>query len=338
MSLKKISEMSGVSIATVSRILNDPEYRGNNAETTEKVRRLAREMKYQPNDFAKNLRKSGEQKQPVVDILITRHSTEKEDPFFEELFKAVEVEIHRQNCVVGDVLNAAVFRENIKKKNTGRVKNDAVIVLGKCPEDIVTPLTREYGSAVAVDRNPMEYRMDEVTCSGAAAAKMAVEYLIELGHKKIGYIGDCSMEARYAGFYETLSNHRISLNYNYVISTSQTRAEGREAFARMNGMSEPPTAILCANDVTALGVIEAMKMANGRKRTGVYTPSIIAIDDIAEASEVKPMLTTIRIPKRDMAHLAVMLLRDRLDKGHEEVVRIELPCHLMARESTTYHI
>ena len=167
---------------------------------------------------------------------------------------------------------------------------------------------------------------------------MAVEYLLELGHKKIAYIGDCNMEARYTGYYECLLNRKIPMTYDYVVPTSQTREEGYRAFEKIAALDKPPTAVFCANDITALGFLQAMKEKNGRKKKDVYRPAVIAIDDIEEASRVTPMLTTVQIPKEDMAHLAVLTLRDRLQGGHRECLRLELPCHLMVRESSGMHV
>ena len=141
------------------------------------------------------------------------------------------------------------------------------------------------------------------------------------------------MEMRYTGYYECLLSYKLPLTYDYVVSTSQTREEGYRAFDRLAGLSEPPTAVFCANDVTALGFLQAMKDRNGRRRRDVYRPAVVSIDDIEEASRITPMLTTVHIPKEDMAHLAILTLRDRLEGGHRECLRLELPCHLMVRES-----
>ena len=95
-----------------------------------------------------------------------------------------------------------------------------------------------------------------------------------------------------------------------------------------------PTAIFCANDCTAIGALKALKQ---NKKRG-YLPSIISIDNINDSQNTIPMLTTIDIPKKEMGHLAVMLLLDRKNGNRGENVRIELPCRLIERESCTYNI
>ena len=95
---------------------------------------------------------------------------------------------------------------------------------------------------------------------------------------------------------------------------------------------ERPTAVFCANDSTALGVLDALKT----KRKKNWLPSIISIDNIREAETTTPMLTTIDIPRREMAHHAVALLLDRMDGGHRENVRLEMQGRLIVRDSCSY--
>ena len=92
-----------------------------------------------------------------------------------------------------------------------------------------------------------------------------------------------------------------------------------------------PSAIFCANDATAIGVLKDLKQ---HKKRG-YMPSVISIDNIAASEKTSPMLTTINIPKKEMAHLALNLLLDRKENGHSEIIRLELPCRLVERESCT---
>lgn len=181
-------------------------------------------------------------------------------------------------------------------------------------------------------RNPSNYFYDEVICSGEAAAKMAVERLITLGHKKIAYIGDCTYESRYVGYYQTLLTHHIPFDYRHVHPSSQTEEEGARIMNDILKEEDPPTAIFCANDCTALGVLRSLNKCRRKN----YLPSVIAIDNIRKSAKTSPMLTTIDIPKQELAHFALLLLLDQQKKAHKECVRIELPCRLIERESCTY--
>lgn len=212
-----------------------------------------------------------------------------------------------------------------------RKPNTGLLILGKCPPELVPIVKKRYSFLVGIDRNPTEYEFDEVVCNGQAAAELAVEHLIRLGHENIAYIGDCTYETRYIGYYQALINHKISLNYENIYPTDQTQEQGFHTMTALLSSSRRPTAIFCANDSTALGVLDALKR---HKKKG-YFPSIISIDNINDSQKTVPMLTTIDIPKKEMGHLALMLLLDRKNGGHHENVRLELPCRLIERDSCT---
>ncbi len=340
MSLKKIAQMTGASVSTVSRVLNDPDYHCRDQEMTQRIRQAARELSYTPNLNARQLKlgRGGdrENRQYIIDILLARIHSFEEDPFFAEIYCCIQTECYRQNCIPGQVLRVPDI--SALTASVSRVRADGLLILGKCPSAVADMIQRKYRGVAAIDRNPMDYRMDEITCNGAKAAEMAVEYLLELGHTAIAYVGDCTMEARYSGYYECLLNHKLSIIYEYTVPTNQTREEGYAAYDRLAALKKPPTAVFCANDVTALGFLQAVKDRNGRRQKQAYRPAVISIDDIQEAAEFSPMLTTIQIPKGDMAHFALLSLKDRLQGGHQACVRIELPCHLIVRESAGMYL
>lgn len=359
MSLKRIAELAGTSISTVSRVLHSPEHRCHNQELYRRIWEIAEQEHYLPNSAARELRKGRKDSEApfVVDILLTRFESMDKDSFFLELFHYTEEELIENGCLLGEVLNLpdimALEREATNTRNVPyrsqanvqserqlnpsafivRKKNTGLLIFGKCPADVISILRKRYAYIVGIDRNPTEYEYDEVICNGAAAASIAVEYLITLGHSNIAYIGDCNYESRYIGYYQTLLKHKIPLRYSDVHQTSQTEQEGFRVMQEIMKGEKKPTAIFCANDCTALGVLRALKQ---NKKRG-YVPSVISIDNIKESQKSTPMLTTIHIPKKEMVHLAIRLLLDRKDGLHQERVRLELPCRLLERESCTYN-
>lgn len=357
MSLKKIAELAGTSVSTVSRVLNQPGHRCNQPELSDRIWEIARQINYLPNEAAKALR-LGAAETPgafYVDIFLTRFDSMEKDPFFYELFCHIKEELLHQGCLLGDrlstldvlslvedpALKSIPYRPSSpsgseKRQNPpafiSRKPNTGLIILGKCQRELIPTLKKRYAYIAGIDRNPTDYEYDEVICSGTAAAEKAMEYLISLGHRNIAYIGDCTYESRYIGYYQALMNHRIPLNYANIHPTDQTMEQGFYAMNDMINAAAKPTAVFCANDSTALGALKALK---GKKKRG-YSPSIISIDNIEHSQNTVPMLTTIDIPKKEMSHLAVMLLIDRRNGRHAENLRIELPCHLIERESCTY--
>ena len=210
-------------------------------------------------------------------------------------------------------------------------KCDGLIIIGKCNKEALKKLKRKYKSVVSVNRNSTNYEVDEVLCDGKKIAATAVEYLIDLGHRNIGYVGECHNEARYIGYVDTLRKHEIDIEPDYVIETKQTEAEGYEVMKRLLQSEDCPTGIYCANDITAVGMLKCLNKYKNR----YYMPSIISSDDIEEAQYTKPMLTTVRLPRDEMGKFALYLLIDRMKGGHKGVVKMELEGKIMLRDSCT---
>lgn len=358
MSLKKIAELAGTSVSTVSRVLNSPEHVCNKPGLAERIWKIAQSQHYLPNAAARSLRLGAPANTEhfTVDIFLTRFDSMDKDPFFLELFQHLKENLLQRDCLLGKVLNSLEIIESndssfsagpIPYKPTQQIitekakyplafisqkPNTGLIVLGKCPKEFLPLLKKRYAHIVGIDRNPTEYEYDEVICNGMIAAEMAVEHLISLGHRDIAYIGDCTYETRYIGYYQALIRHKLPLNYTRIYPTDQSREEGFRTMTALLASSQRPTAIFCANDCTALGVVDALKRT---KKRG-YSPSIISIDNIKDSQKTTPMLTTIDIPKKEMGRLALTLLLDRKNGYHQENVRLELPCHLIERESCTY--
>ena len=208
-------------------------------------------------------------------------------------------------------------------------KADGLIVIGKCNKEALLEMKQHYHSVVCVNRNATSGITDEVVCDGRKIAQMAVEYLIGLGHQKIGYVGACGTNARYQGYLQTLREHDIEVEPEFIMKTRQTEVEGFKMMERLLESEERPTAIYCANDISAVGMLKCM--ANNKKCG--YTPSIIGNDDIEAAQDTKPMLTTVRLPRDEMGKFAMYLLLDHLRGGHRSAVKMELEGQLLIRNS-----
>lgn len=328
-SLKEIAQMTGVSAATVSRILNNPDY-GASDELKERVWQCAHKLQYVPNLHAQRLKKGESEEEccAVIDLLLTRYLEFTEDPFFNELFRNIEEELFRQCCLLHKIYSLQECTDLFQKQGLEEKKH-GIIILGKSSPEVVEQLKKKYQYIIAVDRNPMNYQIDEIVCDGKLAAAEAVQYLISLGHKRIAYVGDTDRESRYEGYMETLQKNGIKPDLENVYPTKHTQREAYQAMQKIYDRQNRPTAIFCANDLTAIGIMNYLRM----KKYNRYHPSIISIDNIAEAQNTKPMLTTINIPRQDMAKMAVNMLLDRMQGNHVESIHVEFRSRLVIRES-----
>jgi DNA-binding LacI/PurR family transcriptional regulator len=210
-------------------------------------------------------------------------------------------------------------------------KGDGLIVIGKCNQLALQKLRQHYKSAVYVNRDSSQGKMDEVICNGKKIASCAVNYLVSLGHENIGYVGVCHNEARYRGFIETMQENDLDIDMAYIIETRQTEKEGYEVMKRFMESGKCPTGIYCSNDITAIGMLKYLNKHKNR----YYTPSIISSDGIEEAQYTTPMLTTVQVSREEMGKFALYLLLDRLQGGHSGIVKVELECKLVIRDSCT---
>lgn len=333
MSLKKIAVMVGTSVSTVSRVLNNTSSTCASKELQDKIWAAARDIGYQPNEAARLLRQTKQKlpKLPHISIVLARINALEKEPFFSELFRNLEVELLKQKVTIDHIVYAE------ESLNHDLSNSDGVIILGRCSHKLLEHITSQNRNIIGIWRNPMNFDVDEVICDGKKAAELAMHHLFSLGHQQIAYIGDCSFESRYVGYCDMLIRNNIPLDYKLIKQTNQSREEAETAFLelledKLQGITNF-SAIFCANDNTAIRILELLQ----KKKTLLkkHPISVISIDDIEEAQNTKPYLTTIHIPRYEMAHMAVYLLLDRITKGHEEIVRIEFPCRIMIRSSVS---
>ncbi|MCD8051091.1 MAG: LacI family transcriptional regulator [Clostridiales bacterium] len=328
MSLKQIAEMVGTSVSTVSRVLNNSSPKCASKELQERIWTAAHEIGYRPNEAARTLQGGGAKKDaetpPRVTVLMARFPKVEADPFFEDLLHCLKTELYAQGALLhrvvydGEELEAEVAASN------------GVIVLGRCSHSLLERLWQQNRNLVGIWRNTMDFAVDEVVCDGKKAAELAMEHLIGLGHRSIAYIGDCSFESRYVGYCSSLIQHDIPINYGLIKSTDQTFAQGRQAILDLLEGENAFSAVFCANDITAVSVLQTL--SEQKRRVG-RPISVISIDDIEGLWDREPGLTTVHIPRQEMAHMAVQTLLDRIRRGHQETVRIEFPCKIIQRES-----
>ncbi|MCD7716755.1 MAG: LacI family transcriptional regulator [Lachnospiraceae bacterium] len=366
MSLKKIAEMTGVSISTVSRVLNNRDYNCASEDLKDRIWAAAKEIHYVPNESARNLKLGGESHHaaPVrsLTVILERFSSLDEDPFFRELYRSVEQEAFACGCTIRDICFSEPDMAALRKE-----KADGYIVLGRISAQSLQRLKKISKNIVSISRNPTQFEVDEIICDGRSAAVCAMEYLINKGYRRIAYIGDCSHEDRYVGYCDTMIRNNLPMDYSAIFPTDQREKSGCAAMKKLLTVNTAE-AVLCANDATAIGALrgwqefcreakkdlraDAASAAKPPRRVASHAsheicparpstqkgtgkmPALISIDNIKAAGEVTPALTTVHVPHEDMGKTAVKVLLDRIQKGHTEKLRVEFPSHLVVRESS----
>lgn len=339
MSIKKIAEMVGVSPSTVSRVLNKPEYQCSSDEIRRKIYSAARELNYVPNQMAQGLRSGAVREGQPVHLCIIATYKDNANPYFIQLINNIESEIHKNSCILSDILYRSEYSDDSGDKVGSALKSaddiaaadaaDGLIIVGKCSPLILEKLKRQWRNVVVVNRCSSDFAVDEVFCDGEKIARKAITYLIGLGHRKIAFIGECQGESRFRGFQKTMLENGLDIDLEHIIRARASESDGYRAMERIMQMDNRPTGIYCSNDIIAIGLLKALKKSKNK----FYNPSIISSDDISESAYTDPMLTTVNVPRAEMARFAVTMLLDRINGCHRNAVKLEVDSTLIVRGS-----
>lgn len=327
--IKDIAKKAGVSYATVSRALtNRPEV---NEKTRRDIQKLAEEMGYKPNALARGLvtRESKTLGLIIPDIT---------NPFFPEVARGVEEAASRSGYNVflcntnWDAEKERTYIEVLEEKRV-----DGLIV-ASVTDDAKTleGFTRGGAPLVLVNRVLKDIDTHYVVIDNLKGGYMVVEHLLGLGHKRIAFIGGLrhveATRERLQGYMLALSSGGIPVDDKLVYSGAFKKESGYQNAMKLLEVDQPPTAIFAANDILALGVIQAVQEA------GLKVPDDIAVvgfDDIAFASYAEVSLTTIAQPKYIMGEMAAKILMEDIKEGAvREKKHIVLQPSLVVRKSS----
>ena len=324
--IKDIARAAGVSHTTVSRAL-----RGSPAisdETTARIRQLAQEMGYTPSAVAQSLLSRHTQ---TIGVVITTIA----DPFTVRIVGGVE-EVAR---AAGYSVFLSTSHNNPEQElevveTFQRRRVDAIIVISSRVGSVYSSrLDQIQVPIILVNNNEEGDYLYSVAVDDISAAQMAVEHLITLGHRRIGYIDannrPKSNRRRLNGYQTALRQANIPTDPAFVISQPARRDIDRGQAALEQLQAVKATAALCYNDRTAIGLLMACRQHN------IAVPeefSVVGFDDIEPALYVTPPLTTIRQPQTQLGQLAMNMALDLLNE--QEVQDQILNCELIVREST----
>ncbi len=326
-SIKDIARIARVSHPTVSRALqNSPLV---NAKTAERIRKIAKESGYRASAVARGL---VTRRTRTIGLVVTTVA----DPFTSEVVSGIEqtANDHGYSVFLADS-NADPHRERKIVQAFAEQRVDGIIVTSSRVGALYLPLLSEMMVPIVLinDQHPGAF-VHSIMIGNVEGVRAVAEHLIGLGHKRIAYIGDQygyqSDTERFAGYRETLDAAGIPVLPELVVRGDGKPEAGMHAMDELLALSQPPTAVCCYNDMTALGAMRSIRSH------GLSVPdeiSVAGFDDLFVASYTQPPLTTVRQPMRRMGQLAMENLI-KLMSGEESVVRIKVKAELVVREST----
>lgn len=330
-SIKDVARVAGVSPSTVSRVVNGSDSSAASPETQERIWNAVRELGYVLNQNARSLKRplqDADLPKRDIDCIYARTAGALLDPFFTELMHEVEVEALKHGFHLRYQYSIAQMRADNVPHQEDRA--DAAIILGRTDEDTIRWLQGMYRYLICVGLQDRDFPIDQVLCHGYRAARTCVDYLHELGHRAICYLGETVDEQRYQAFLDSMHGIGVEQPEELAVDAPFSPAGGYDAVHRLLHEGKEFTAILCANDMLAVGALKALKEHRLRVPRDV---SLIGINDMETSRYLDPMLTTVAIPMGEMGKHVAKILIDRIGGGHTAPVKLVLPSTLICRES-----
>lgn len=322
-----VARESGVSYSTVSRVLNGFEHVKDS--TRERVLEAANTLGYVANLQARSLAGG---KTNIIGILVPGL----DNGYISEIVRGVNEESFAQsyNMMLYTTHRFQGKESTYAKSVVSGLSDGLLLVVPITQASYLDVLQEQNFPYVLVDQNDNTGKSHVVDSTNWQGAYDAVTYLIKLGHRKIvhltGLPGLQSAVDRLAGYKAALQDHGIEVRNDYIVEGNFMQSQGYAKTQEIITMSDRPTALFAANDLSALGAIEAAR------DHGLSIPndiSIIGFDNISQGLITYPKLTTIHQSLAEMGRIAVQLLLEQINNPDYQPQRVTLPTHLVERES-----
>ena len=325
--IEDVARLAGVSTATVSRCLNYQE--SVKSDTKKRVLSAVKSLEYSPNFGAKAL---AAKKTNLIGAIIPTM----ENAIFANGIQAFQETLSAAGYTL--LVSSSSYQRDLEKEQIYALVSrgaDALLLIGEDRDtDIYAYLKQRQIPYVIAWNYRKTTQHTFIGFDNVRAAEMAAEEVIKRRHKNICIIAGKTAENdrardRKIGFIKSLESHKIAVSNSQIIEASYVFEEAGDAFEALINEHPATTAILCGNDVLAVGAL-----LRAQKR-GFDIPkqiSIVGFDDIEISNIVSPKLSTVHVPHKQMGHHSAQLIIDMLD-GHPQATSIELNPHFIHRES-----
>ena len=336
--IRDVARLAGVSLATVSRVLSDGDYPVS-AELKQRVRDAVAQLGYVPNTVARSLRQDVSRD---IGLVIPNIS----NPFYLQTMLGINDALNKKNyslILCNTMRNAQQERVYLRQLFERKVRG---IILSSVDEN--ADIVKEYGKKgmkfVLLDQKITGMESTGINFDSRAGARMATEHLISLGHSRIAFatmpMTRWTRTEMHMGYRDALVLAGLGYDSRLVYERMPEKLAPYADFELEAGkmIAEsfladgcPATAIVCINDMLAIGLIKTLKARGVRVPEDV---SVFGFDDIPFASTFEPSLSTVHYPAIETGRLAAMMLMDTLESGSGEMpVSMQLAPSLVIRET-----
>lgn len=337
--LKNVADLAGVSLATASRVLSHADYPVSE-ERRKRILEAANVLNYTPNIVARSLRSN---LQSIIGVIVPTL----QNPFFNQVIHGIESVASKNNFEIMIFSSHRSIEQ--ERKNINSLLQNRVLTLIIISIDTDNSTLKNYincGGKVALIESNFKLRHTIVTETDyAGAAQIAVDYLIEKGHRRIAFLtsplNKTYRRSIFIGVKEAIKNYGIPFSDDDVfVAPDEMETEtgvyefilGRQLVDSFLHASNRYTAIIAINDLTAFGIIQALT------QHGISIPgdlSVISFDNILYSEMISPPLTSIELPSRSMGSAVCRMLLDSLSSTSAELTDVvfSFQGHLVERQS-----
>lgn len=328
--LRDVAQAAGVSISTVSRVINEPQV--VKSPTRERVQALIRELGYSPSRVARRLR--GEARTADLVGLIL---PDIQNPFFADLARGVEdvAQQHGYLVFLGNSDEDMAKERRYLEVMRAEAVNGVILPPSSGDDDAAREFARSSGvPVVCVDRRLSRVITDTVVVDNVRGAYDAVDHLVRLGHQRIGFIEGrpeiSTSQERLQGYRQALAAHGIPLDETLVRRGDSRQASGRHLTEELLALPQRPTALFAGNNLMTLGALEAIRQRRLRIPEDL---ALLSYDDMPWALAFDPPLTAVRQPGYEVGRRAMELLLARIREPGRAPSLVMLQPELVVRES-----
>jgi len=335
--IKDVAERAGVSTATVSFVLNNRPGQAITEAVRQRVWKAATHLEYHPSAVAAGLARK---RTNNVAVLFYQASHLVSNPFYSFVIEGVIREATQREYNLMFAYMDRDYRGYADLPKVVRERNaEGVLMIQRVFPPMVEDILRRGVPVVAIDSYPSMTTIGVLQMDNHLGGRLAAEHLLDLGHQRVGVVvsGEDrpSIRARMEGFFEVYTERGCPLSSRQALAIGPklTFSSGREAALRLLSRRSRPTAIFCANDEMAAGVLRAAEDA------GLSVPrelSVVGFDDIALSAYTNPSLTTVGGDKERLGSRAMARLLDLVESpsGNSALFREDVRVDLIVREST----
>lgn len=335
--IKDVAKRANVAPSTVSRVIADSPRISE--KTKKKVREAMKELGYHPNFIARSLANKSTQ----VIGLIMPSSADKafQNPFFPEVIRGISKAVHdRQYALqLSTGETEAEIYEGVVHMVQGKRVDGVILLYSRANDKIMAYLQKEDVPFVVIGKpHKKAEQITHVDNDNVRAAREATEYLIELGHERIAFVGGnvnliVTMD-RLRGYEKALKSASLPYRKDYIVHEEFLKEGGQEAMKGLLSLKEPPTALVVADDLMALGVLNTLA------EMGLSVPadlSIVSFNNVLLSEISRPPLTSVDINIFQLGFEAARNLIQQIENPNEPIKRIIIPHTLVKRFSCDYY-